>query len=97
MKRLLLGFSLVVILVAGTQRVATADCTCTSGRVHSPFVHVGHSGPFCIYYVGRHGDQSPYRYFYHSGRYPRYYGGEHARQFQNLVPPGDIGIRDRAW
>ena len=65
---------------------------------HRQAVHIGHVGPYCVYYVGKPGQASPYRYYYNSDRYPRYYGGTHARVLQNVGrSPADIGLRDTAW
>ena len=63
-----------------------------------PPAHVGHAGPYCVYYVGKNGHSSPYRYHYSDWRYPQYYGGTHARVLQNVgISPADIGIRGSAW
>jgi hypothetical protein len=102
MKLLLLSCAVLVFTlaaVAGTVQAAErVDAYARAGRRPAAPVHVGHVGPYCVYYVGKHGDQSPYRYRYNDWRYPRYYGGTHARVLQHVgVSPADIGIRGSAW
>lgn len=100
MKRLLLACAVGTMTLSLSARDGNAG-THAHGQAqahHARPVHVGHSGPYCIYYRGKQGHASPYRYVYKTRRYPRYYGSTHVRALQNVgIPTGDIGIRDTAW
>ncbi len=90
---------LTLMVAASTSMAAKRSHAHAHARARTQTsVHVGHVGPYCVFFVGSNGRTSPYRYRYNDWRYPRYYGGTHARALQNVgVSPADIGIRDSAW
>lgn len=99
MKLFLFSCAIMILTWAAASIAMAGKPVHAPARTRSqPPVHVGHVGPYCLYYVGKNGRTSPYRYRYNDWRYPRYYGGTHARVLQHVgISPSDIGIRDSAW